>query len=81
MFGLPDAWDVYGGGNIGFSVALNSNYSSDLDFGSQIGGHWFWSEKWEYPSKLEEANLVELHMALALQCYYNIQYKKLKRFI
>lgn len=46
LFGLPDAWDVYGGANIGFGIAMNNNQNNDLDLGLQIGGRWFWSEKW-----------------------------------
>ncbi len=46
LFGLPDAWDVYGGANVGFGLALNDNKSSELDLGLQVGGRWFWSEKW-----------------------------------
>ncbi len=46
LFGLPDAWDVYGGANIGFGIAMNDNQDNDLDLGLQVGGRWFWSEKW-----------------------------------
>lgn len=46
LFGLPSAWDVYAGANVGFGIAMNDNSSSDLDLGLQVGGRWFWSEKW-----------------------------------
>jgi len=46
LFGLPDPWDVYAGANVGFGIALNNDNSSDLDLGLQVGGRWFWSDKW-----------------------------------
>jgi hypothetical protein len=46
LFGLPDEWDVFGGINAGYGIALDSNNNSDFDFGLQIGGRWFWNDKW-----------------------------------
>ena len=46
LFGLTEPWDVYAGANLGFGIAINNNHSSDLDFGFQMGGRWFWNEKW-----------------------------------
>jgi len=46
LFGLTDPWDVYGGANLGFGIAMNDNNDSDLDFGLQVGGRYFWSEQW-----------------------------------
>jgi len=46
LFGLPSEWDVYGGANLGYGLAIKDGYTSDLDLGLQIGGRWFWSEKW-----------------------------------
>ena len=54
LFGLPSAWDVYAGANVGFGLSLNdqldangnSMYASGLDLGLQVGGRWFWSPKW-----------------------------------
>jgi len=46
LFGFPDAWDVYGGANAGFGFALDDGEDNDLDIGLQVGGRWFWSEKW-----------------------------------
>lgn len=46
LFGLPSEWDVYAGANLGFGVAMNSDNDSDLDLGLQVGGRWFWSDKW-----------------------------------
>lgn len=45
---LPNQWDVYGGAGAGFAVLLSDdiNKSSELDLGLQIGGRWFWNEKW-----------------------------------
>ena len=48
LFGLPAAWDVYGGANVGYSMWIGSgiNESNDVNLGLQVGGRWFWSDKW-----------------------------------
>ena len=54
VFGLSDpAWDVYGGLNLGYSVFMGDNDpndtdkdESDINLGLQIGGRWFWNDKW-----------------------------------
>ncbi len=46
LFGLTPDWDVYGGANVGFGLAMNDDNGSDLNFGLQVGGRWFWNEKW-----------------------------------
>ena len=46
LIGLPSAWDVYAGANLGYALALDDNKDSDLDFGLQVGGRWFWNQKW-----------------------------------
>lgn len=45
IFGLPDAWDVYGGANFGWRID-NDNNDSGVNWGAQVGGRWFWSDKW-----------------------------------
>lgn len=42
LFELGTAWDVYGGVNLGWKVSDNGEFN----FGAQVGGRWFWSEKW-----------------------------------
>lgn len=46
VFSLTADWDVYAGANVGYGIALNNNKDSDVNFGLQVGGRWFWSEKW-----------------------------------
>lgn len=46
LLGLPAAFDVYAGVNAGFAIGLGDGNSSDLDLGVQIGGRWFWNDKW-----------------------------------
>ena len=48
LFGLPSEWDVYGGANAGFGMWIGSGTSetSGLNLGLQVGGRWFWSDKW-----------------------------------
>lgn len=42
IIGIPNNWDFYAGGNIGFNVGNDF----DLDWGLQVGGRWYWSDKW-----------------------------------
>ncbi len=46
LIGLPSAWDVYAGANVGYALAIDDNKESDIDFGLQVGGRYFWSPKW-----------------------------------
>jgi hypothetical protein len=45
VFGLTEPWDVYAGVNVGYALGLNNN-GNDFGFGLQVGGRWFWSDKW-----------------------------------
>jgi hypothetical protein len=42
---LTEPWDVYAGLNAGYGIGLSGN-GSDFAFGMQIGGRWFWNDKW-----------------------------------
>jgi len=42
LIGIPSNWDFYAGASLGF-IAGND---FDLDLGIQVGGRWYWSEKW-----------------------------------
>lgn len=42
LMGIPSNWDVYLGGNVGFI----SGNDFEFDLGLQIGGRWYWSDKW-----------------------------------
>jgi hypothetical protein len=42
LIGIPSEWDFYSGARIGFISGDNF----DMDFGIQVGGRWYWSEKW-----------------------------------
>ncbi|MGB0806919.1 MAG: hypothetical protein ACPGRC_09530 [Salibacteraceae bacterium] len=46
LVGLPSAWDFYGGANAGFALGVSDGSNSDLNLGLQIGGRWFWNDKW-----------------------------------
>ena len=39
---IPSNWDFYLGANVSF---LNGD-ELETDFGLQIGGRWYWSDKW-----------------------------------
>lgn len=56
LFGLPDEWDVFGGANLGYGIGLDNN-NSDFAFGLQIGGRWFWNDKWGVYAQFEGGNL------------------------
>lgn len=47
LLNIPSNWDFYAGANLGFRLGF-SEYNGDdgLDLGAQIGGRWFWSDKW-----------------------------------
>lgn len=47
LLNIPSDWDFYAGANLGFRLGF-SDYNGDdgLDLGAQIGGRWFWSDKW-----------------------------------
>lgn len=45
LFGLTEPWDVYGGVNLGYGLGLNNN-ADGFAFALQVGGRWFWSDKW-----------------------------------
>ena len=48
LFGLPEAWDVYAGGNLGFTIWMNglNNETNGIHLGIEIGGRWWFSPKW-----------------------------------
>jgi hypothetical protein len=39
---IPSNWDFYLGANVG----VISGDDVDIDLGLQLGGRWYWSEKW-----------------------------------
>lgn len=55
LIGIPSNWDFYAGARLGFNFYgkkkdNNGNYYHDQSFfpafGIQVGGRWYWSEKW-----------------------------------
>ena len=47
LLGIPNNWDVYAGVSAGWRFKTDKNNGSEgFDIGGQIGGRWFWSEKW-----------------------------------
>jgi len=48
LIGIPEAFDFYAGVGAGFSTWIGGGVSetSGIDIGLQVGGRWFWSEKW-----------------------------------
>ncbi|WMI69363.1 hypothetical protein [Mangrovimonas sp. YM274] len=68
LFGLTaPAWDVYGGANLGYSVYMGSGHDdSDIDFGLQIGGRWFWNDKWGIYAEIAGGNVSGLSPGIGL---------------
>ncbi|KFC58698.1 hypothetical protein FEM08_25180 [Flavobacterium gilvum] len=69
-FGISDpAWDVYGGLNLGYSIYNGDNdhdNSSDLNLGLQVGGRWFWNDKWGLYVELAGGNISGFSPAIGL---------------
>ena len=42
LIGIPSNWDFYAGARLG----LDFGGDVEPDFGIQVGGRWYWSEKW-----------------------------------
>lgn len=42
LIGIPSNWDFYAGARVGVDFGDGTN----LDLGIQVGGRWYWSEKW-----------------------------------
>lgn len=61
VFGISDdAWDVYGGVNAGYSIYNGDDdfdNDSDINLGLQIGGRWFWNDKWGVYVELAGGNV------------------------
>ena len=43
LIGIPSNWDFYAGAHVGFDFG---DGNLDPNFGIQVGGRWYWSEKW-----------------------------------
>ncbi len=57
LFTLHNDWDVYGGANAGFGLGIGNDKDSDFGFGAQVGGRWFWNEKWGVYAEIGGGNL------------------------
>jgi len=69
VFGISDpAWDVYAGANLGYSIYTgdNDHDDSDIDFGLQVGGRWFWNDKWGLYVEIAGGSVSGLSPAIGL---------------
>lgn len=58
IIGMTDPWDFYAGANAGYGLWMgNGNDSNDFALGLQVGGRWFWNEKWGLYLELGGGNL------------------------
>lgn len=42
LIGIPSNWDFYAGARVG----VDFGDDTDLDLGIQVGGRWYWSDRW-----------------------------------
>ena len=42
IIGIPSEWDFYAGASVGY----RSGYNYNAFFGVQVGGRWYWDERW-----------------------------------
>ena len=70
LFGISDdAWDVYGGTNVGYSIFNgddNGVDESDVNFGLQVGGRYFWNDKWGFYVEIAGGNISGLSPGIGL---------------
>lgn len=69
LFGLSDPdWDVYGGLNAGYSVYMGDNKDddSDINLGLQVGGRWFWNDKWGVYVEIAGGNVSGMSPAIGV---------------
>lgn len=45
LIGMTEPWDFYAGLNAGYALGIDNN-ANDFGFGAQVGGRWFWNDKW-----------------------------------
>ena len=70
VFGISnDAWDVYGGANVGYSIFNgdeNGVDESDMNLGLQFGGRYFWNDKWGFYVEIAGGNISGLSPGIGL---------------
>lgn len=69
VFGISDpAWDVYAGLNAGYSIYMGDGIDddSDINLGLQVGGRWFWNDKWGLYVEIAGGNISGLSPAIGL---------------
>lgn len=83
LFGISDnAWDVYGGLNLGYAVYMgdhdhdndgpdhhghdHDDYDNGLNLGLQIGGRWFWNDKWGVYAEIASGSISGMSPAIGV---------------
>jgi len=48
LIGIPSQFDFYAGADLGLPLSFGNGGSAigDFDFGTHVGGRWYWSDKW-----------------------------------
>lgn len=48
LIGIPSQFDFYAGADLGLPLYFGDGGSGtgDFDFGTHVGGRWYWSDKW-----------------------------------
>ena len=57
LIGLPAAFDFYAGANAGYAIGIGSGIDHTFGIGLEVGGRWFWNEKWGLYLELGGTNI------------------------
>ena len=63
IIGIPSNWDFYAGANLGFRVGEEFK----MRFGIQVGGRWYWSEKWGLNLEFGGGSTFGTHAGLSMK--------------
>lgn len=57
LLALPAEWDFYGGANAGYALGIDNTQDNGFNMGLQVGGRWFWNDKWGLYLELGGGNI------------------------
>ena len=63
IIGIPSEWDFYAGASAGFRAGQDFNAL----FGVQVGGRWYWSEKWALNVELGGGSFFGGHIGVSMK--------------
>lgn len=63
IIGIPPEWDFYAGGSLGFRAGHDFNAL----FGVQVGGRWYWDERWALNVELGGGSFFGGHIGVSFK--------------